>query len=173
MADYISESFHDLLAGELETFSDSNSSRGSHHPSLECFMADSPGRRVESAHDGNTSPDVFNNGVRERNQAPQHVWLEQLWERQRELEEARLQLKQEHAKLEREIGHRVGGGCVCTNTCDVNRRILEDDKGAPLLARVSHNIAATAALLEGLPDHAAPEAHRADHKLCMILERAA
>jgi hypothetical protein len=32
MTDYISESFHDLLAGESKVISDSNSSGGSHHP---------------------------------------------------------------------------------------------------------------------------------------------
>jgi hypothetical protein len=31
--DYVSESFHDHLAGESETIFDSHSSRGSHHPS--------------------------------------------------------------------------------------------------------------------------------------------
>jgi hypothetical protein len=42
MTDYIMESFHDLLAGDLEEVFDSDSSKGSHHPSRECFMADGP-----------------------------------------------------------------------------------------------------------------------------------
>ena len=33
MTEYIMESFHDLLAGESESPSNSDSSRGSHHPS--------------------------------------------------------------------------------------------------------------------------------------------
>ena len=33
MTEYIVESFHDLLVGELESPFDSDSSRGSHHPS--------------------------------------------------------------------------------------------------------------------------------------------
>ena len=33
MTEYIAESFHDLLAGDSESLSGSNSSRGSHHPS--------------------------------------------------------------------------------------------------------------------------------------------
>jgi len=33
MADYVVESFHDLLAGDSESISNSDSSRGSHHPS--------------------------------------------------------------------------------------------------------------------------------------------
>ena len=38
MTEYVMESFHDLLVGESESPSDSDSSRGSHHPSQECFM---------------------------------------------------------------------------------------------------------------------------------------
>ena len=33
MADYVMESFHDLLMGDSESIFDSNFSRGSHHPS--------------------------------------------------------------------------------------------------------------------------------------------
>ena len=33
MTEYVAESFHDLLAGESESLSNSDSSRGSHHPS--------------------------------------------------------------------------------------------------------------------------------------------
>jgi hypothetical protein len=47
-------------------------------------MVDSPEGRVESAHEGNTPPDVSDDGAKERNQAPLRVWLEQLWKRQNE-----------------------------------------------------------------------------------------
>jgi hypothetical protein len=90
MTDYISESFHDLLAGESEAISNSNSSRGSHHPSRECFLAGVPEGRVEDAHNGETPSSGPNNGARERNQAPPPARLEQLLEPQEELEEARL-----------------------------------------------------------------------------------
>jgi hypothetical protein len=40
MVDYLMELIHDLLASDSELISDSGSSRGSHHPSRECFMAD-------------------------------------------------------------------------------------------------------------------------------------
>ena len=33
MTEYVTKSFHDLLARDLESLSDSDSSRGSHHPS--------------------------------------------------------------------------------------------------------------------------------------------
>jgi hypothetical protein len=61
--------------------------------------------------------------------------LEQLGEREKELEEACLQLEQEHAKLEHEIGRCGDGGCARANACNVNGRILEDDEGPPLFAR--------------------------------------
>jgi len=48
MTEYSMESFHDLLKGDSESLSDSDSSRGSHHPSQECFMAGTLERRIES-----------------------------------------------------------------------------------------------------------------------------
>jgi hypothetical protein len=56
MADYVLESFHDLIAGDSETISDSNSSRGSHHPSRECFMADTLEGHLESVHEQEVTP---------------------------------------------------------------------------------------------------------------------
>jgi hypothetical protein len=56
---------------------------------------------------------------------------------------------------------------------DINRRILEDDEGAPLFVRLSLNVAAVAALLEGLPKPATPEGRHAHNQLCTLLERAA
>ena len=40
--EHIVKSFHDLLAEELESPSGSDSNRGSHHPSHECFMIGVP-----------------------------------------------------------------------------------------------------------------------------------
>ena len=56
MMDYAAESFHDLLVGDSETISDSDSSRGSHHPSRECFMAGTPEGCIESVHKGGPTP---------------------------------------------------------------------------------------------------------------------
>jgi hypothetical protein len=173
VADYVSESFHDLLTGESETISDSDSDRGSHHPSLECFIADSPEGHVKSPHDGNTPPDISNDRARERNQAPPCVWLEQPWEWQKELEEAHLHLEHEHGKLKREIGRCGDGECARANAREVNRRILKDDKGPPLFTRVSQNIAVARALLEGLLEPVVPEARCALHKLRTLLEHVA
>ncbi|RLM84893.1 hypothetical protein C2845_PM04G09490 [Panicum miliaceum] len=62
MADYILESFHDLLAGESEVISDSGSTGGSHHPSPECFMAGVPEGRVEDAHSMEIPPSSLTTG---------------------------------------------------------------------------------------------------------------
>ena len=56
MTEYVTQSFHDLLMEELESPSDSDSSRGSHHPSRECFMAGTPDGYVESIHEGGATP---------------------------------------------------------------------------------------------------------------------
>ena len=54
--EHVTESFHDLLAEEPESSSGSNSSRGSHHPSRECFMTGTPEGHVESVHKGEATP---------------------------------------------------------------------------------------------------------------------
>ena len=56
MTEYVAEFFHDLLTGESESPSDSDSSRGSHHFSRECFMAGTPEGYVESIHEGEATP---------------------------------------------------------------------------------------------------------------------
>ena len=47
-----------------------------------------------------------------------------------------------------------------------------DDEALPHFARTSQNIAATVALLCGLPEAVTPEHHRAHHEICTLLERA-
>jgi hypothetical protein len=56
-------------------------------------MAGVPEGRVEDTHTRETPPSSHNNGAREMNQAPPPAWIEQLPERQKELEEARLQIE--------------------------------------------------------------------------------
>ena len=70
--------------------------------------------------------------------APPHLWMEQLKARHQELEEARLQLKQEHVELE----CHGDGGCACTVARDVNRRIIEEGEALPHFTQASQNIAA-------------------------------
>ena len=79
MTEYVMESFHNLLAGESESPSSSSSSRGSHHPSRECFMAGTPEGYVESIHEGEATPmNSFDNEVEGDAGAPPHLWVEQL-----------------------------------------------------------------------------------------------
>ena len=56
MTEYVVESFHDLLIGESESPSDSDSSRGSYHPSHECFVAGTLEGHVKSIHEGEATP---------------------------------------------------------------------------------------------------------------------
>ena len=56
MTEYVPKSFHDLLAGESESPSDSDTSRGSHPPSRECFMAGTPEGYIESIHEEVATP---------------------------------------------------------------------------------------------------------------------
>ena len=85
-----------------------------------------------------------------------------------ELEDARLQLEQERAELER----RGDGGCARAMARDMNRRTIEDDGALPHFARASQNIAAAVTLLRGLPKPATPEDRWAHHEICTLLERA-
>ena len=56
MTEYVVESFHDLLVGESESPSNSNSGRGSHHPSHECFMVGTLEGHIESIHEKEATP---------------------------------------------------------------------------------------------------------------------
>ena len=91
MADYIVESFHDLLAGDSESIFGSNSSRGSHYPSREYFMAGTPEGRVKSVHEGGATPtNDFNDEVKEDAGAFPRMQVEQLRAWHQELKDARL-----------------------------------------------------------------------------------
>ena len=88
MTEYVTESFHDLLVGDLESPSNSDSSRGSHHPSRECFMAGTPEGRVKSVHEGGaTPPKDIDNEVKIDAGAPPRLRVEQLRAWHRELED--------------------------------------------------------------------------------------
>ena len=78
-----------------------------------------------------------------------------------------------NAELEQEIEHHGDGGCTRAVASDVNRRIIEDDEALPHFTRARQNVAATAALLRGLPKPVTPEDCWAHHEIRMLLERAA
>jgi len=89
MTEYVVESFHDLLMGELVSPSDSNSSRGSHHPFRKCFMVGTPEGYVESIHEGEATPtNDLDDEVEGDVGAPPHLRVEQLKARHQELKEA-------------------------------------------------------------------------------------
>ena len=89
MTEYVAESFQDLLAGESESPSESDTSRGSHHPSQECFMAGTHKGYVESIHEGGATPtDNLDDEVEGDAGAPPHLRVEQLKAWHQELEEA-------------------------------------------------------------------------------------
>ena len=136
-------------------------------------MAGTPEGYIESIHEGGATPiDDPDDKVEGDVGAPPHLRVEQLRARHQELEEARLQLEQEHVELEREIERREDGGCARAMARDVNQRIIEDDEALPHFTRASQNIATMVALLQGLLGPTTPEDHRAHREIRTLLERA-
>jgi hypothetical protein len=103
MANYIVESIHDLLVSDSESISDFVSSQGSYHPSRECFMADivdNPHRKAprRACHEcqqqhlswGNGTPShpADRRGAVANTEVPPRQRMDQLRERQQELETA-------------------------------------------------------------------------------------
>ena len=105
------ESIHKLLTEELESSSSSDSSRGSHHPSRECFMAKTSEGYVESVSEGEATP-TANPDARTIGEvaAPSHVRMEQLRARKLEIDDAEQKLVREYWKVDEEIKRRGDGG---------------------------------------------------------------
>ena len=76
-------------------------------------------------------------------------------------------------ELKGEIKHHGDGGHARAMSCDVNRRIIEDDGALPYLAWASQNFTAVATLLRGLPEPTRFEDHQAHREIRTLLERAA
>ena len=91
--EHVTESLHGLLAEEPGSSSGSDSSRGSHHPSHECFMVGTPEGHVKSIHEEEDTPmnDLDDEVERDAGTLPR-LRVEQLMAEHQELEEARLQL---------------------------------------------------------------------------------
>ena len=91
MTEYVVESFYDLLVGESKSPSGSDSSRGSHHPSRECFMACTPEGHVKSIHEeeATATNDLDNEAEGDAGALP-HLRVEQLKAQHQELDKARL-----------------------------------------------------------------------------------
>ena len=56
VTDYVLESFYDLIVEGSETVFDSDSGTGRHHPSCECFMAETRDGHIKSVHGGEVAP---------------------------------------------------------------------------------------------------------------------
>jgi len=111
-------------------------------------MAGTPEGHVESIHEERATPmNDLDDEVKGEIGAPPRLWVEQLKAWHLELEEARLQLKQERAELDREIERHGDGGRACAMARDMNQRIIANDEALPHFARASQSIAAMAALL--------------------------
>ena len=87
MTEYVAESFHGLLVGESESPSNSDSSRGSHHPFHECFMAGTPEGHVESIREEATPTNDLDDEVEGDAVTPPCLRVEQLKARNQGLEE--------------------------------------------------------------------------------------
>ena len=77
MIESITESLHGLLVEDLGSDSGSDSGRGSHHPSQECFMAETSEGHVKSVSTEKTTQAGNLGGTTERGiVAPPHVAVE-------------------------------------------------------------------------------------------------
>ena len=75
--EHVAESFHDILAEEPESPSGSDFSRGSHHPSRECFMTGTPKGHVESIHEEEATPmNDLDDEVKGDAATPPDLWVE-------------------------------------------------------------------------------------------------
>jgi len=71
------ETLYGLLAEEPESSSSSDSSKGSHHPSRECFMTQTPEGHVQSVSGEETTPTGNPDArIKAATAAPSHVRME-------------------------------------------------------------------------------------------------
>ena len=87
--EHVMESLHDLLAEEPGSPSGSVSSRGSHHPSRECFIMGTLEGHVESVSEEEATPvNNLGNEAEGETVAPPRMRVEQLKARHQEIEDA-------------------------------------------------------------------------------------
>ena len=90
MIESVTESLHGLLAEGPGSNSSSDSGRGSHHPSRECFMVGTPEGHVESVSMEEATPaGNLGDKIEGETVAPPRVGVEQLRARKREINKAR------------------------------------------------------------------------------------
>jgi len=172
--EYDMESIRKLRTEEPESSSSSDSSKGSHHPSQECFMAETSEGHVESVFEGEATLTRNPNARTEGEAAaPPHVRMEQLRARKLEIDDAGQQLVREYRKINEEIKRRGDGGHARATARNIHQRILTNDRTLPHITLASQNITAATALLHGLPEATTSEDRRAHREIRTLLERAA
>ena len=135
MIEHDTETLYGLLNEEPGSLSSSDSSRGSHHPSRECFMAQTPEWHVESVSgEEATLTSIPGGRSGEETVAPSRLRMEQLRARQQEIDEAEQGLVQEYTDINHEIERRKDGGRARTTARTVHQRILIDDGILPHFA---------------------------------------
>jgi hypothetical protein len=158
---------------------DSDSADDSYDPTRKCFHIDgaiaSDSEAEAAAGGGNATPShAMLPGARNEDQlleADQGAQLEQIQELQAKLDEERERLRLLQQTLERECAVRVHGGGARERARDVNRRIIEDRAGEPLVFnRAIQNIVAAAMLLRNMPEPSTPEARWAHDEIRGLLE---
>ena len=101
MIESIIESLHGLLMEGPGSDSGSDSDRGSHHPSRECFMAETPEGHIESVSvEETTSTGNLGGRTEGGTVALPHVGVEQLRAQKWEIDKARQQLVREYMKVD-------------------------------------------------------------------------
>ena len=117
----ITESLHGLLMEGPGSKSGSDSDRGSHHPSRECFMTETPKGHIESVSVEETTPaGNLSDGTKGGIAAPPHVGVEQLRAQKQEIDEAGQQLVREYMEVDEEIKRRGDGGHTRAMAHDIN-----------------------------------------------------
>ena len=136
-------------------------------------MVETPEGHVKSVSREEATPTGNpNDRTRGETTAPSHVRMEQLRAQKLEIDDAGQGLIWEYAEINREIERCGNGGRARATARNIHQRIITNDGTLPHFARASQNIAATTALLHGLPDATTPEDHRAHHEIRTLLERA-
>jgi tyrosyl-tRNA synthetase len=144
---------------------DSDFADDTYDPTRKCFNIDgaiASDSEDEAAVGGrNTPPQVELPAERDEAQflVDQGMQLEQIRELQDRLDEERENLRLLQRTLEHERVARAHGGGARERARDVNRRIIEDRAGEPLVfGRASQNVVAAAMLLRNMPETSNPEA---------------
>jgi DNA-binding transcriptional MerR regulator len=156
---------------------DSDSTNDTYDSTRECFNIDgaiASDSEDEAAVGGrNTPPQVELPAAWDEAQflTDQGMQLEQIRELQDRLDEERENLHLLQQTLEHEHVARAHSGGARERACDINRHIVEDRAGEPLVfGRASQNVVAAAMLLRNMPEPSNLESRRAHDEIRGLLK---